>query len=60
MIIRFAISVTARLLAGNAVRILANRTDMSKKDDSPDCEWLYTFGSAKHGESVLFKRRIFI
>lgn len=33
---------------------------MSKKDDSPDREWLYTFESAEHGESVLFKRRIFI
>ena len=28
---------------------------MSKKDDSPDCECLYTFGSAKHGESVLLQ-----
>ena len=37
------------------MRILANRTDMSKKDDSPDCECLYTFGSAKHGESVLLQ-----
>ena len=24
---------------------------MSKKDDSPDPEWMYTFESAKHGES---------
>ena len=26
---------------------------MSKKDDSPDPEWMYTFESAKHGEIVL-------
>lgn len=26
---------------------------MSKKDDSPDPEWMYTIESAKHGESVL-------
>jgi len=28
---------------------------MSKKDDSPDPEWMYTFESAKHGESVLLQ-----
>ena len=42
------------------MRILANRTDMSKKDDSPDCECLYTFGSAKHGESdVIIKETLY-
>ena len=25
---------------------------MSKKDDSPNCEWMCDFESAKHGEIV--------
>ena len=25
---------------------------MSKKDDSPECEWRYDFESAQHGEIV--------